>query len=222
VGDDDGQPQLGRAAALDLDPSPGLESGWHTVGRRGDDGQVYVWEATDGTLLQRLAGHQGVVRSVVWSPDGKRLASAGRSRGSGELVVWDAQSWQPVRAFAEQERVICAAVWSPDGSRLVSGSSDGRLCWWEVHSGECIRVRQAHTGTIRSLRSSPDGRRLASCGDDTSITLWDLESGEHLRTLRRDRPYERLDITGIRGLTEAQKAMLRALGAVEDKAVNSS
>ena len=52
--------------------------------------------------------------------------------------------------------------------------------------------------------------------------IWDLESGEHLRTLRRDRPYERLTITGIRGLTEAQKASLRALGAIEGEAVNSS
>ena len=33
--------------------------------------------------------------------------------------------------------------------------------------------------------------------------------------LRRDRPYERLDITGIQGLTQAQKVSLRALGAIE-------
>jgi hypothetical protein len=50
--------------------------------------------------------------------------------------------------------------------------------------------------------------------------LWDLERGEHIRTLRRDRPYERLNITGIRGLTEAQKATLQALGAVEEEAVS--
>ena len=48
-----------------------------------------------------------------------------------------------------------------------------------------------------------------------AIMLWDLESGEHLRTLRRDRPYERLNITGIRGLSNAQKASLRTLGAFE-------
>ena len=66
---------------------------------------------------------------------------------------------------------------------------------------------------------SPDGRWLASCGDDGgAIRIWDLESGEHLRTLRRDRPYERLNITGIRGLTEAQKDSLQALGAIEDGA----
>ena len=93
------------------------------------------------------------------------------------------------------------------------------LRWWDVQSEECVRERQAHSGTIRSLRSSPDGSRLASCGDDGAITLWNLQSGEHLRTLRRDRPYERLDITGIRGLSEAQKATLRGLGAMEDAPV---
>ena len=96
------------------------------------------------------------------------------------------------------------------------------LRWWDVLSGECVRVRQAHRGTIRSLRRSPDGRRLASCGDDGAITLWDLHSGEYLRTLRRDRPYERLNITRIRGLTQAQKATLHALGAIEDSPMNST
>jgi WD40 repeat protein len=69
---------------------------------------------------------------------------------------------------------------------------------------------------VQALKVSPDGRKLASCGDDGAIRLWDLQSGEHLHTLRRDRPYERLTITGIRGLTQAEIATLRALGAVED------
>ena len=84
-------------------------------------------------------------------------------------------------------------------------------------SGTCVRVRQAHQGTVQALRRSPDGTKLASCGDDGTIKIWDLDGGEHLHTLRRDRPYERLNITGIRGLTEAQKATLRALGAIEDR-----
>jgi len=82
---------------------------------------------------------------------------------------------------------------------MVSGGSDGRLRWWEVQSGQCVRVQEAHQGTVQALKVSPDGRRLASCGDDGAIALWDLERGEHLRTLRRDRTYERHKITGIRG-----------------------
>jgi len=80
-------------------------------------------------------------------------------------------------------------------------------------------MREAHQGAVQSLRISSDGRMLASCGDDSTIKVWNIENGEHLRTLRRDRPYERLDITGVKGLTEAQKATLRALGAIEGSPV---
>jgi hypothetical protein len=40
-----------------------------------------------------------------------------------------------------------------------------------------------------------------------------LDAGGQI--LRRDQPYERLNITGIKGLTEAQRIALLALGAVE-------
>jgi hypothetical protein len=44
---------------------------------------------------------------------------------------------------------------------------------------------------------------------------WDLSLGEHLQTRWRDGPYERLNITRLKGLTEAQRMALLALGAVE-------
>ena len=193
---------------------------WSPDGTRvvggGDNGYVYLWDSRDGTLLRRLVGYHGAVMSVAWSPDGTRLASAGGGREGGELFVWDAQSGEQVQALAEHPGVAFAVAWSPSGEQLISGGSDGRLRWWKVQSGHCVQVREAHQGAVQALKVSPDGSRLASCGDDGAIVLWDLQRGEPLQTLRRDRPYERLNITGIRGLSEAQKVSLCALGAFEE------
>jgi WD40 repeat protein len=129
--------------------------------------------------------------------------------------MWDVQSGKRVLVFAEHTSIVYAMAWGADEKQLVSGGSDGMLRWWDIHSGKCVWENQAHQGTVQSLKRSPDGHLLASCGDDGTIMLWDLHSREYLRTLRRDRPYERLNITGIQGLTEAQKTTLRDLGAIE-------
>jgi len=50
---------------------------------------------------------------------------------------------------------------------------------------------------------------------DETIKLWDVRTGECLKTLRADRLYEGMNIRGAQGLTAAQQATLKALGAVE-------
>ena len=145
-----------------------------------------------------------------------QLASGSDGEGSGELFLWEVESGERLRAFAGHAGQVCGVVWSPTGEQLISGDSDGILRWWDVVTGTCVNMQVSHDGAIRSLKVSPDGRWLASCGDDGAIKIWDLISHEHLRTLRHDRPYERLNITGIRGLNDAQKLSLRALGAIED------
>jgi WD40 repeat protein/transcriptional regulator with XRE-family HTH domain len=186
----------------------------------GDDGMVAVWNASDGRLLGQLTGHEGKVNDVAWSRDGKWLASGAGCRDGGEVFVWDMHSGERVRVLSEHPGIVYAVTWDPTDAMLISGDSDGMLRWWDVERGECVQMRQAHQGTVQSLKVSPDGRSLASCGDDGAINVWELESGEHLRTLRRDRPYERLNITDIRSISKAQKASLLALGAFEETSVD--
>ena len=182
----------------------------------GEDGSVCLWEVSDGRLLQQFQGHRGVVMSIAWSPDGTRLASGGSGRGGGgEIFVWEVSSGQCLQAWSEPGAIVYALAWNPNTSVLLSSGGDGSMRWWDVQSGECVAIRQGHQGAIQSLSVSPDGRRLASCGDDGAINIWDIESDEYLRTLRGDRPYERLDISRVKGLTEALKTSLLTLGAVE-------
>ena len=210
---------IGRQSATWFPVLAWSPDGVHLAGG-GDDGTIYVWNAERDSLVARLSGHHSRVKSLAWSLDGERLASGARGSKDGELFLWDVQSSQRLHSFAGHETVVSAVVWDASGERLISGGARGILRWWDVPRRTHLRDREAHTGTVQSLRRSPDGTTLASCGDDGAIMLWNLRTGEYLQTLRRDRPYERLNITGIKGLTEAQKASLLALGAIS--AIQSS
>ena len=81
-------------------------------------------------------------------------------------------------------------------------------------SGELLAALEGHTGPVMAVALSSDGRLLASGSFDGSLRLWDTSSGNCLRSLRTDRRYERLDITGVIGVIDAQRAALFALGAI--------
>jgi WD40 repeat protein len=88
---------------------------------------------------------------------------------------------------------------------------------WAVPTGQCLNTLHGHTHWVRSVTFSPDGEILASGSADETIKLWEVQTGECLKTLRPPRPYEGMNITGATGLSQAQKATLKALGAIEDR-----
>ena len=109
------------------------------------------------------------------------------------------------------------AVWgvalSGDGRLLASGGLDGAVWLWEAPSGQLLATMHGHTGPVAGVALSGDGQLLASGGADGMVRLWEVRSGACLHTLWGDRRYERLDITGLTGVTEAQRAALLSLGA---------
>jgi hypothetical protein len=62
----------------------------------------------------------------------------------------------------------------------------------------------------------------ASGGEDGVVQFWDARRFARQRTLRPDRRSERMDITGLTGVTPAQRVALLALGAVEHQPASDS
>src|SRR5207244_4071803 len=97
------------------------------------------------------------------------------------------------------------------------GSDDGTVRLWKVDDGSLLQTLRDGPHEVRGVAFSPNGSTLASANNDGTIKLWDVQTGTCLKTLKSRGPYEGMNITGVEGLTEAQKATLRDLGAIEDE-----
>ncbi|MGK7874355.1 MAG: NACHT domain-containing protein [Xenococcaceae cyanobacterium] len=175
------------------------------------DRTVRLWDSRTGECLKTLQEHTNSVWSVVFSPDGKRLAS-----GSYDQTVrlWDIRTGECLKTLQEPS-VVWSVAFSPDGKTLASGSDDQTIRLWNIRTGEYLKTLQGHTKSVRSVAFSSDGKILASGSWDGIIKLWDVNTGECFKTLRNPRLYEGMNITGVTGLTDAQKETLKALGAIE-------
>ena len=119
----------------------------------------------------------------------------------------------------------------PGGELLATADDDFVVRLWRIAPaalqleapplGEMSRAVElygelrGHSNAIEMVRFSPDGRRLYSASMDETIREWDVATGACMRILRAEGPYAGLDITGATGLSDGQRASLRALGAVE-------
>ncbi len=185
-----------------------------------NDRTIRLWDfgnpAALGECLQILNGHEDLVMSICFRPGGRILASGSNDR---TIRLWDCGNSSNLghclRVFRGHEHRILAVCFSPDGELLASSSTDGTVRLWDYQTGQCRHILAAHTNKTWSVCFSADGQTLISGSLDETIKLWDVQSGVCLRTLRSDRPYERMNITGTTGLTAAQVATLKALGAVD-------
>ena len=131
------------------------------------------------------------------------------------LRLWDVHTGQYLQTFQEHGGRVYAVAFNKDGSVLASASEDQTVRLWEVSTGRCFKVLKGHSNRVRSITFSPAENTLATGSHDGTIKIWDLASGHCLQTLRGNRPYEGMNITAVKGITDMQKTTLKALGAIE-------
>jgi WD40 repeat protein/DNA-binding SARP family transcriptional activator len=189
-----------------------------SVAAVGADLSVRLWDMTQSHRPELVEARKTVLEtgehdiySVAFSPDGLKMACGGNYL----IHLWDLGSDQPPQRLQQHTSWIFSVVFSPDGATLASSSPDRTVCLWDVASSALRATLRGHTETVYKVVFSPDGAFVVSCSFDGSIKFWDAQSGECVNTFAVEGPYAGMNITGVTGITAAQKAALKALGAVE-------
>ncbi|HEY7425903.1 MAG TPA: sigma-70 family RNA polymerase sigma factor [Gemmataceae bacterium] len=154
-----------------------------------------LWEAATGKELCSVPSPEGQVLRLLFSPDGRMLATAnyGEDKQQNAILLWpllrdESQKSRvrvgPPRLLAKGALPARVGIWtfSPDGRTLALVGETGTVRLLETATGKERGHFTGHGGEVTALSFAPDGRRLASGSRDTTILVWDatgwLRKGE--------------------------------------------
>jgi WD40 repeat protein len=145
-----------------------------------------LWDACDGRRLAvlKMSGPQGGVQvsGTVFSPDGRRLATASID---SKARIWDVATGRERVVLRGHGGSVNSIAFAPDGRRVVTASDDGTARLWDAVRGSELARLGGHDGPVRTAAFSPDGTVILTYGDDRTARLWGGVDGQPVCTLVR-------------------------------------
>jgi WD40 repeat protein len=119
------------------------------------------------------------VTPVVFSPDGKLIATGGYHYGG--LRFWKAQKGELSRDVKGNGYRPDLVAFSPDFKILAKVTNRDIVELLSVNTGKAAGA--TIRGDISTIAVSPDGKMLATAGPDKTVKFWDINRGTLERTL---------------------------------------
>ena len=111
------------------------------------------------------------VHRAIYSPDGKRIASA--SRGGGEVILWDAATGKELaRCGSVVAGHAHALAFSPDGAVLAIGKNKA-IILVDTATFKVLHTLKGHAAEVQALRFVDGGKTLISAGGEGLVACTD-------------------------------------------------
>ena len=150
------------------------------LGLRNDYAKARLWlgQWKDKPIPQ-VAWHRLGVKSVDFSPDGRRFATVSVL---GEAQVWDVTSGQLIGKRVDDWPYASLVKFSPNGQRFIVLSTTTFLTrLWNAETGEPAGPEMVHNGPVTSASFHPGGQVLVTSSGLGYIFFWNAMTGERLR-----------------------------------------
>ena len=183
-----------------------------------ENGMVHLFNVETGRLLASFEHGSIKVVALRFSSNGKILVS---SSYHDLLKWWDLATGVCLQTLHEEaagNRNSDVAI-GRDGLIVVTGSAEPDIVLWRTDSpGKPHQVTRlpGHASKVWAVALSPDERLVASSDVEGTTLISDAQAGTVLRKIPFDRPYERMKINGLTGLNAAERAALKAMGAIDN------
>lgn len=171
----------GRREVLNLQFSPDGT----LLASYGSDKKVAVWNRTSGEAFASFDAGDNAVSSLVFSPNGSRLAALSGSN----IRLWNLVNKTLVSTIETGISGTWNLNFSPDGARIAATRNTsgyaGDIVEWSTEDGSRIRMLTGHESAVNSFAYAPDGRTAASAGND-KVIIWDLAAGVIERSYNKE------------------------------------
>jgi WD40 repeat protein len=141
-------------------------------------GVIDLVNISTGQQMNSLEGRKDWITRLVFSPDGRLLASA-RHKG---VVVADSATGEEMLFVAGDG--ISSIAFSSDATQLaLARERPGAIELWDVVTGTRIRRIELQAGQwVNDLLFVSNDAQLVSADGMHTITVWDLATGHRIRT----------------------------------------
>ncbi|KAI0806171.1 WD40 repeat-like protein [Irpex lacteus] len=159
-----------------------------------DSFEIFLWSVQTGKLLDVLAGHEGPISSLAFSPTGNQLASGSWDKS---VRVWNVFGRSHAVEPFQMSSDVLAVAFRPDGKELAASTLDGQILFFDVALGKQTSViegrrdisggrkaddRMAATNnasgkSFNSLTYSADGQCLLAGGNSKYVVIYDVRDG---------------------------------------------